>query len=77
MKKCYYFVCGNYEKFKNLKISYFLEKTSVLCIIYRKFGSKDKKIFKKESIEILKILGLINNIEQNQKYDWRKHRSRI
>ena len=40
-----------------------------------------KNIFKEEeSIEILKILGLINNIEEYQKiynYDWEKHKSRI
>ena len=38
------------------------------------------KIFKEEeSIEILKILGLITNIEEYQKYshDWRKHKSKI
>ena len=40
-----------------------------------------KKIFKEEeSIEILKILGLINNTEEYQKiynHVWRKHKSRI
>ena len=40
-----------------------------------------KKIFKEEkSIEILKILGLINNIAEYQKiynHAWRKHKSRI
>ena len=41
-----------------------------------------KKIFKEEeSIEILKIIGLINNIEEyeyQKTYDtaWRKHKSR-
>ena len=38
------------------------------------------KIFKEEeSIEILQVLGLINNVEEYQKkYDvWRKHKSRI
>ena len=42
-----------------------------------------KKIFnEEESIEILKIIGLINNIEEyeyQKTYDtaWRKHKSRI
>ena len=43
-----------------------------------KCGSKDEKMFKEEeSIEILKIFYLINNIGKYQKkYDWR-HNSRI
>ena len=45
-----------------------------------------KKIFKEEeSVEILKIVGLIDNIEKCQininsfkdRRDWRKHKSRI
>ena len=32
---------------------------------------------KEESIEILKILGLIENIKLLLKYGWRKHKSRI
>ena len=40
-----------------------------------------KKIFKEEeSIEISKILGLINNIEERQKiynHAWRKNESRV
>ena len=40
-----------------------------------------KKLFKKEqSVEILKILGLINSIEEYQEiynHVWRKHKSRI
>ena len=37
-------------------------------------------LIKEESIEILKILGLINNIEEYQKiynHDWRKHETKI
>ena len=50
-----------------IKISYLLEKTSVLFIICSKCMNEDEKIFKKEeSIEMLKILGLINNIEKYQ-----------
>ena len=60
--------CGKYKKFKSPKILYILEKTLVLSFICSKSGNKDEKIFKKEeSIGILKILGLINNIEQFQK----------
>ena len=63
MKKSYCVICGKYRKFKNPKISYILEKTLILYIIFNKCKNKDKKIFKKEeSIEILKILGLIENI---------------
>ena len=41
-----------------------IDKISVLSIICDKCGSKDKKIFKEEeSIEILKIIGLIRNTE--------------
>ena len=52
-----------YRKFEKPKISYFLEKTLVLSIICSKCKNEDEKIFKEEeSIEILKILGLIENI---------------
>ena len=57
MKKLYCVIFGKYRKFKNPKISYILRKTMVLC------KNEDEKIFKEEeSIEILKILGLIENI---------------
>ena len=39
------------------------DKTLVLSIVCDKCGSKDEKIFKEESIEILKVLGLIKNME--------------
>ena len=49
-------------------MSYLLEKTIVLSIICSKCKNEDEKIFKEEeSIEILKILGLRNNIEEYQK----------
>ena len=49
------------ENLKNHK--YLLEKTLVLSIICSKCENEDEKIFKEEeSIEILKILGLIENI---------------
>ena len=55
--------CGKYRKFEKLQMSYLLEKTLVLSIICSKCKNEDEKIFKEEeSIEILKILGLIENI---------------
>ena len=63
MKKLYCVNCSKYRKFENPKISYLLEKALVLSITCSKCKNKDEKIFKeKKSIEILKILGLINNI---------------
>ena len=64
MKKMYCVICGGYRKFKNPKISYIFEKTLFLSIICSKCENEDEKIFKEEeSIEILKILGLIKNKE--------------
>ena len=63
MKKLYCVICGKYRKFKKPKISYFLEKMLVLSIICSKCKNKDEKKFKEEeSIEILKILGLIEDV---------------
>ena len=60
MKTLYCATCGKYRK---SKISYILKKELVLSIICSKCKNKDEKIFKEEeSIEILKILGLIENI---------------
>ena len=51
------------ENLKIPKYHTFSKKTLVLSIICSKCGSKDKEIFKEEeSIEILQILGLIENI---------------
>ena len=62
MKKLYCVICRKYKKSKKPKISYRLEKT-VLSIICSKCKNEDEKTFKEEdSIEILKILGLIENI---------------
>ena len=61
-------VCNKYGKSTKSKISYIFQKTLSLSIVYSKCGHEYKKIFKEEeSIEILKILGLINNIEEYQK----------
>ena len=63
MKKIYWAICGKYRKCEKPQISYLLEKTSVLSIICSKCKNEDEKIFKEEeSIEILKILGLIESI---------------
>ena len=58
---CYLYY--KYRKFEKPKISYLLEKTLVLAIICSKCKNEDEKMFKEEkSIEILKILGLTENI---------------
>ena len=63
MKKIYCVFCGEYRKFKNPKISCIFEKTLVFSIICSKCKNEDEKIFKEEeSIEILKIFGLIDKI---------------
>ena len=63
MKQLHCVICGKYRKFEKPKISYLLEKTLVLSIICSKCKNEDEKIFKEEeSIEILKTLGLIENI---------------
>ena len=63
MKKLYCVICGKYRKFEKPKMSYLLEKTLVLSVICSECNNEDKLLFKEqESIEILKILGLIENI---------------
>ena len=63
MKKIYCIKYNKYRKFKNSKISYIFDKTLVLSIIVGDCGINDKVPLKeKESIEMLKILGLISNI---------------
>ena len=48
---------------KKPKIRYLLEKTSILPDICRNCTNEDNKTFKKEeSTEILKVLGLFENI---------------
>ena len=65
MKKLYCVICGKYRKFEKPKISYLLEKALVFPVTCSsKCKNEDEKIFKEEeSVEILKILGLIKNIE--------------
>ena len=63
IKKPCFIVSGKYRKFEKPKISYLLEKTLVLSFICSKSKNEDEKLFEEEeSIGILKILGLIENI---------------
>ena len=63
MKKLYCVICGRYRKSEKPKISNIFEKRLVLCIICSKCIKENKKIFKEEeSVEMLKILSLIENI---------------
>ena len=63
MKNLYCIICCKYRKFEKAKISYLLEKTLVFSIICSECKNKDEKLFKEEeSIEVLQILGLIENI---------------
>ena len=67
MKRLYCVVCSKYRKFEKPKIFYLSEKTLVLSIICSKCKTEDEKIFKQEEpIEILKIIGLIDNTEKYQ-----------
>ena len=62
-KKLYCIICGKYRKYEKPKISYLLEKRLILSIICSKCKNEDDKLFKEEeSIEILRILRLIENI---------------
>ena len=63
MKKIYCIICGKYRKSEKAKVSYFLQKTLVLSIICGKLKTEYEKLFKEEeSIKILKILDLVENI---------------
>ena len=78
----YYNVCNKYRRSKKKKkLSNIFKKMLSLFIGYRQCGHEYEKVFKEEeSIEILKILGLINNIEEHQKiynHVGRKCKSRI
>ena len=67
MKKIYCIKFNKYRKLKSSRISYIFDKTLVVHIICDKCGSKDEEIFKEEkSIEMLKVLSLINNIKEQQ-----------
>ena len=63
-KKIYCAICGQYKKIDKRKLSYLLEKKLVLSISCSQCKKEDKNLFKEEEyIEILKILGLIENIQ--------------
>ena len=65
MKILYCVICGKFGKFENLRYhTSYKEKILVLSIICSKCKNDDEKLSKQEeSIEILKILGLIENIQ--------------
>ena len=63
MEKLECVICVSIENLKILKYHTFWKKSLVLSIIVSKCEAKDEKIFKEEeSIEVLKIFGLIENI---------------
>ena len=63
MKKLYCVIFSKYRKFEKPKTLYIFDKIWILSIIYSKCKNEDKIMFKEEnSIVILKILGLIENI---------------
>ena len=62
MKTLYCVIYNKYKKSEKPKISYLLEKTLVFSLIWSQCKNGDGKVFKEESIEILKILHLIENI---------------
>ena len=63
MKKLYSVICGKYRKLEKPKTPWFLEKALVLSVFSSKCKNEDETLFKEEeSIKILKIPGLIENI---------------
>ena len=63
MRKIYYIKCKRYKEFKNPKISYIYYKDLLLSSICNNCGSEDEKMFREdESTEILKVLGLTEDI---------------
>ena len=63
MNKIYCVTCGIYKKLEKPKISFIFEETLVIFIICSQCKNEDEKIFAgEESIEILEIIGLIENI---------------
>ena len=56
-------------KCKNSKISYIFNEKLVLSIVCSKFGNNSDRIFKQDTkIEILKMLGIVVNINKYFKY---------
>ena len=64
MRKIYCTKCKKYKEFKKQKISYISDETLFLSSNSNKLWKEDEKTFKEGKwIEILKILGLIENIQ--------------
>ena len=64
MRKIYCTKCKKYKEFKKQKISYISDETLFLSSNCNKLWKEDEKTFKVgKSIEVLKILGLIENIQ--------------
>ena len=62
MKKIYCVICSTCRKVRSPNISYILEKT-FFSIICTKCKNENEEVFKtEESTEMLKFLGLIENI---------------
>ena len=58
----------NIENPKNPKLSHILKKTLNLSVVYSKYDHEYKQMLtEKESIEILKLLGVNTNTEEYQK----------
>ena len=59
MRKIYCVICAKYKTLEKPNIWYILEK-SIIC---RECKNEDEKIFQEEeSVEILKFIGLIENV---------------
>ena len=68
MLNCILMFATNIENSKKSKILYIFLKKPCVFLLFTVSGHEYKKIFKEEeSIELLKILGLINNIKEYQK----------
>ena len=66
--KCIVMFAVNIENLKTLKYHIFKKKALSLSIVYSKCRHEYEKIFKeKELIEMLKIISLINKIEEHNK----------
>ena len=63
----YCIICSKYRTFEKPKLSYLIEKTQFVSFYYKSKIEGEKMLKEEDSIKILKILGLINNIEEYQK----------
>ena len=64
-KYIYCIICNKHKKFKKPKMLYMYNKKLVFSIICEKCVSNDDKVFKEEEyMRILKVLGLIDNINE-------------